>query len=227
MKNKDVEKKLIAALEVSDQIPNPHILDAAKKEIQTKNVPVRHSNIPKFAIAGCVCLVLCLAIVLPILLIHNGNNPNNQIHTQTIASMQEYFNENNVSLIALSEMSASFIEEAGNKTYIKKDSAVIMQGETALFVQELYLYENEEITQCVILDTADVVKREHFSDYNDCESIYTVSDGHSFFYSYNEEQKLGFAFTEYNGYTIYFKIRCEVEQKLFEHFINFIELQKN
>lgn len=224
----DVEKKLIEALESSDQTPNPHILDAAKEEMKKKKTSIRRSNIYKFAIAGCVIIALSLAIVLPIVFLNNGNVPNTQMEIQTIEypSMQKYFDETGVLLVTFSEAPSSMIEEV-HPNYSREGCIVIKQGDTNLFVQETYLYGGNEITLNVVIEDTEDVKREYFSEYNDCDKIYIVSKKHKFYYRFNKEKETGYAFTEYHGYTIYFKTQSETEQEMFEHFINFIGLQKN
>lgn len=224
----DVEKKLIAALEASDQAPNPHVLDIAKEEMRKKKASERHSSVCKLAIAGCLFLVLCLVIVLPIVLLHNGSAPITQIEIQTIeyASMQEYFDENGIELIAFSENPHSMLEEE-NQNYNREGCKVLKQGETTLFVQETYLYEGKMITLSVVEEDTEAVRHEYFSEYNGCDHTYLVSKKYSFYYCFYTEQQMGYAFTEYQGYSVYFKIECKTEQEMFNHFINYIGLQKN
>ena len=222
MKN-DVEKKLIAALEAADQMPDSHMLDAAKKEMKKKQVSTRRSSPYKFAIVGYVIIALCLAIVLPAVLLKNKSE--NKIQTIEYTSMQKYFDETGILLVALSENSSMI--EGENQIYNRKGCKAIKQGQTTLFVQESYIYGGKEITLNVVVENTADVKREYFSEYNDCDNIYIVSNNYSFYYCFNKEKGVGRAFAEYHGYTMYFKIQCEKEQDMFQHFINFIGLQKN
>lgn len=222
MKN-NVEKKLIAALETSDQMPDSHILDAAKEEMKKKQVSTKRLSPYKFAFVCCVVIVFCLTIVLSVVLLKNKSE--NKVQTIEYTSIQKYFDETGILLVAFSETSSMIEEE--NQVYNRKGCKVIKQGETTLFVQETYIYGDKSITLNVVVGNTENVKREHFSEYNDFNNIYMVSKNYSFYYCFNKEEKIGFAFTEYHGYTIYFKIQCEKEQEMFKHFINFIGLQKN
>ena len=94
-------------------------------------------------------------------------------------------------------------------------------------MEEIYEYMNQEqITLFMIFDNNEVVKNEYFSDYLTLDSVYWVYDEYPFYYKFNEAEKEGIALTEYNGCTLYFSIRCESEKNLFQHFKNFIVLQK-
>lgn len=226
MKIKDVEKKIISSLEDNSAPLNHHVLDAVKQEIR-ENKGRKRNTITKYAIAACLSVVICLAIVLPIVIkTSSGNTPVAYMETE-ITSMQDYYSSKGI-------VAKSFGQIIGGTSILEDQDDLIKKSECKVVsenhkkdvcLQETYTLINDDIiTVSMLLVPDENVIAEFFADYTDLDKNKNISST-AVAYSYDQNSCSGRARFDYNNYRFYMSFNVQSEAQMMYYLQIFITQQ--
>jgi hypothetical protein len=221
MRIKDVEKRILASLENNDAPLNPHILDKVKEEIKKDKKP---SFILKYAVSVCLSIIVCLAIVIPIVLIHTSSTKYQKFD---YSSMRDYVEYAGIQIKTYDQVFDDnvIIEGESNYPYIKTDCEITKLNKEIICIEETYVYINgDKINMFILLSSDDNIDKDLFSEYMDLDKEICIS-GINVEYNFDTDLGIGKAGFSYSSYRFYVNFNVQSEDSMVLHLQTFINLQ--
>ena len=234
MKEKDVEKRLVTSLEEGGE-RSPRVLDAARAEMRRNKRSVWSRPAFRYALAGIVSVVICVAIVLPILYMHSSAatevadfandsaaypEKQNASKPASLQTMYGYFAENGIEIKTFDRLNADTAESEGS-SYVADDfSKETRDGEVAA-LSERYLYGSDEITVSVLLSSDEEIRQDLFGDFLTGGSVRAVA-GTDVRYVFDETSGSGRATFVFRGRVFFVSISTTDEDAFFAHLQTFL-----
>ncbi len=225
MKNKDVEKKIIAALTEDESSLNPHILDSARVEIRVKREKSKNKKIVFLAVP-CAAVLLFLAVFLPVYFLQSKSDFVVEEHL----SMYEYFVEIDTPIVTYDHLfdkegigTAGIIDTPTEiSPYIPEKCELIRSGKTDILIRQKYSFLERDTIMVTVLLTDDMEMRERFlGDYLQLNSE-TRCAKTLVYYSYDSESGIGKARFVCKGREFFVEITCDSEATMILHLQTFI-----
>lgn len=216
-KNDIVEKKIIASLEASDQKPNPHILDAAKKELRARKTPSKRI-VYRYAFAACAVIVICLAIVLPLTL--KGNDGDMQ--ELQYSSMYDYFKEKNIDINTYDHLFDKNMGSASGtpiekSPYAAEECILVQSKGRDIYIKQKYNFsQTDTITVSVLLVDDEDITQATFGEFSNLEKS-TRFMKVDISYTFDIESKTGKVAFVYNEKDFYIELACDSESVMINH----------
>ena len=221
MRKKDIEKRIVTSLEDNASPLNPHILDKVKEEMRNNK---KQSPLLKYAVGACVALVVCLAIVIPIVLM--------QIHSSDYqefeySSLRNYVDAAGIQIKTYDQVvdESGITEGETNFPYTKTACKVIKLNKEIVCIEESYDYTNgDKIDMFILLSDSDGVDKDLFSEYTDLDKETCISDI-NIEYNFDTASHIGKAKFSYDGHQFYVKLNIQSEDSIVLHLQTFIVFQ--
>ena len=230
--NKKVEKRIISSLE--DKSPlNFNVLKKAKQEIRRNNKKTKLNYYLKRVAVASALVLLCIAIVLPIVLRPSLAKSCEYIEYR---SMKEYFSQNDIDLKTYEEIkneyhfepSEGYTPDSDDEFYLYKITKceLIKYKNKDFCVAEYYNHtDGSKIENYVVLIDNYKLEKDLFSNFKNVENDIVI-DGVEVQYGYDSVSKVGRSIFNYNGYKFYTSYYVENENDMISHLRKFINFQK-
>ena len=250
MTEKDVEKRITDALSESGE-RSPRVLDAARAEMKRNKRSLWSRPAFRYALVGTLSVVLCLAVVLPVIALmrvasseyadyavesDSGSAPSaNKSSGGTKAqngSMHDYFVDHGIGIETFDRLTDAdgtqedVAIEGRSSAYVATNYTERKIGGEIVALTEKYLYGGtDEITVSVLLTDDEDVRQTLFGDFLSDPTESTRYAGVDISYSYDEAIHVGRAVFSCAGLAFFTTFAVEDESAMLTHLQTFLLAQ--